>query len=173
VDLNFPKLKFGKKSLLNLTLTICITITLFLVFSIPFVFSVLMAIVTYILFSFAFIFPRRYSYYKFLDEMGDSISNSKFYEEEYSMSAVPFRGYVLACSARIQNDKLMFGRSRHYRIVGLDKIDNIEFEHYCGHKVAKITLENNSNNQVDFYLPWTDLLKQEVELCESTKQANG
>ena len=155
---------------MNFISTACVAVVLFLGLSIPFVFSVLVAITATVFFNFAFIIRYRINYYKFLAQIGEPCTNSEFYKEEYSMSVVPFQGHALACLARVQKDKLMFGRSRHYRVIELDKVNSFEFENFFGHKVAKITLENNSNTQVDLYMPWTDLLKQEVELCESTNK---
>jgi len=112
---------------------------------------------------------RGVKYNRFLCQIGAPISRATFHEGENSMSVVPFNNKPVACSARIDNTTLMFGRAKIYRAVQLNSIENIEFENYFGHQVARLTLSlEESEKQVFFYIPWSDLLQNEVEVCEST-----
>lgn len=84
------------------------------------------------------------------------------------MAAIPFKKIAIACNARVEGNKLLFGRSPVFRAVILESIDQIEFESFFGHNVAKLTLLNKSDVQSSIYIPWSSLLEQDLEIYKST-----
>jgi len=166
---NFPKLKFSIKTLRLTILLIAIVVVMNLGVKLPllnsFLFSSFIILLGLILKG---IF-RRVKYNNFLNSIGTSVSRAKFYEDKNIMSVVPFNNIAVACSARIDDKNLLFGRAKAYRSVQLNSIENIEFENYFGHQIARVTLvSNDSEEQKSFYIPWSDLLENEVEVCEGT-----
>ena len=108
------------------------------------------------------IYRYRRHHSKFLDCFGKSIKNSYFYQSEYAIGAVPFENKFLSCSARIDGDNLLFGRSRHFRSVELGKIIDIEILQCLGHEVAKLEIEDSKDSR-PLFIPWSPLLAEKVK----------
>jgi len=138
-----------------------------LVFSIHWFQSFLLAFLSILLFYIFLVFYRRKKYYKFIKNIGASVSSETFYGSEYIMGAIPFQKIVIACSARIEGDNILFGRSPVFRSVNLDSINDIEVTNFAGHSVAKLTLLNNSDTENTMFIPWSSLLEEKVEFCST------
>jgi len=166
---NFPKLKFSIRTLRLALLLIAIVVVMNLGVKLPLLNSILFSIFIILLGIILKGIFRRVKYNNFLNSIGTSVRRATFYEEKSIMSVVPFNNIAVACSARINNEDLLFGRAKAYRKVQLNSIENIEFENYFGHQVARVTLySTDSEAQKFFYIPWSDLLENEVEVCEGT-----
>ena len=166
---NFPKLKFSIKTLRLTLLLITIVIVMNLGVKLPLLNSILFSSFIILLGIILKGIYRRIKYNNFLNNIGTSVSRATFYEDENIMSVVPFNNKAIACSARIDDESLLFGRAKAYRSVLLNSVENIEFENYFGHQIARITLVSNDlDAQKSFYIPWSDLLENEVEVCEGT-----
>ena len=166
---NFPKLKFSIKTLRLALLLIAIVVVMNLGVKLPLLNSILFSSFIILLGIILKGIFRRVKYNNFLNCIGTSVSRATFYEDKNIMSVVPFNNIAIACSARIDDEALLFGRAKAYRSVPLNSIENIEFENYFGHKIARVTLvSTDSKAQQSFYIPWSDLLESEVEVCEGT-----
>jgi hypothetical protein len=137
------------------------------VFSIHWFQSLLLAFFSILLFYIFLVFYRRKEYYKFIKNIGASISSETFYDCEYVMAAIPFQKIVVACSARIEGDNILFGRSPVFRSVNIESINDIEVTSFAGHSVAKLTLLNNSDAESTMFIPWSSLLEESVEFCST------
>lgn len=167
--INFPKLKFSIKTLRILLVLVILVVAIKFWVKASLVSSIVISSLAILLGIVLTGIYRRVKYNKFLLNIGVSISRATFYEGENIMSVVPFNNKAVACSARINNTTLMFGRAQVYRAVQLDSIESIEFENYFGHQVARVTLlPNKSEEQAVFYIPWSALLENEIEVCEGT-----
>lgn len=164
---NFPKLKFTiKTSRLSLTL-IVLAIVINLSAKVSLLSSILISSLLILLGLVLAGVYRRVKYNNFLNNIGTPVSRATFYEDKNIMSVVPFNNKAIACSARMDAETLLFGRAKAYRSVQLNSIENIEFENYYGHQIAKVTLlSNETEPQKFFYIPWSDLLENEVEVCK-------
>ena len=165
--INFPKTKFSTNTAITLIVMFGIISVLNLVFSIHWFQSFLLAFLSILLFCLFLVFYRRKEYYKFIQNIGVSVSSEIFYDSEYVMGAIPFQKIVIACSARIEDDNILFGRSPVFRSVNLESINDIEVTSYAGHSVAKLTLLNNSDTENTMFIPWSSLLEEKVELCST------
>ena len=166
---NFPKLKFSLKTLRLVLLFIAIVVVMNLGVKLPLLNSIMFSSFIILLGIILKGIFRRVKYNNFLNNIGTSVSRATFYEDKNIMSVVPFNNIAIACSARIDDEALLFGRAKAYRSVQLNSIENIDFENYFGHQVARVTLvSTDSETQKSFYIPWSDLLESEVEVCEGT-----
>jgi len=166
---NFPKLKFSIKTLRLALLLIAIVVVMNLGVKLPLLNSILFSSLIILLGLILKGIFRRVKYNNFLNSIGTSVSRATFYEDKNIMSVVPFNNIAVACSARIDDEALLFGRAKAYRSVQLNSIENIEFENYFGNQIARVTLvSTDSEAQISFYIPWSDLLENEVEVCEGT-----
>jgi energy-coupling factor transporter transmembrane protein EcfT len=166
---NFPKLNFSIKTLRLVLLLFAIVFLMNFVAKLPLFSSILISSFVILLGIILKGIFRRVKYNKFLNNIGIPISRATFYKDENIMSVVPFNDKAIACSARIDDEVLLFGRAKAYRSVQLNSIENIEFENYFGHQIARITLlSNKPEEQKVFYIPWSELLESEVEVCEGT-----
>ena len=167
--INFPKLKFSITTLWLLLVLITLVLVINVGFQAPLFSSIVFTILFILLCLFLKTIYIRIKYNKFLQSIGVAIDKEIFYEHENIMSLVPFDNKSIACSARIDNENLLFGRVQVYRSIKLSSIENIEFQDYSGHQIARITLVSTGiENQKNFYIPWSDFLENEVEVCEST-----
>ena len=124
--------------------------------------SVLLSILSLALLFYFMVIRHRGKHAKFLDGFGASISNSTFYQKEYAIGAVPFSNRFMSCCARIQGNQLFFGRSKHYRVLDLDKIEHVEILECLGHDIAKIEVQGLSQEHA-LCIPWSPLLAEKVD----------
>ncbi|PKF56420.1 hypothetical protein CW748_10735 [Alteromonadales bacterium alter-6D02] len=162
MQVNIPRLKFGKRATLNLVTALCLFFVLakFEVFSIWV--AALLSIVFLLLGQMFYVVYRWKAYYRFLEKLGKPLAGDKFHEAEHLMSIVPFNGHLLSCSVRIAGSTLMFGKPKNYRMIELDEIVKIELESCAGHDVAKITLMQADNIEQSFYIPWSKVFEQSL-----------
>lgn len=166
---NFPKLKFSNNTLLILLVLTLLVAALNILLNAHLINSIVISSLIILLGIVIKGVYRRVQYNKFLLNIGIPINRATFYEGEYVMSVVPFKDKASACSVRIQDKSLIFGRSPVYRAVKLDTIENIELQDYFGHEVARVTLlPNQSEVNNVFYVPWSELLENEIEWCDGT-----
>jgi uncharacterized membrane protein YqaE (UPF0057 family) len=162
MDINFPRHKKLIKSLLLFLLPPIFVLVAFLFLGASVWLAILLSILTLAI-SFYFTVARhRIKHSKFLDSFGTPVKNSVFYQKEYAIGAVPFSSKFMSCCARIENSNLFFGRSRHYRILDLSQLENIEILNCLGHEVAKLEVKENSQEE-PLFIPWSPLLANEVE----------
>jgi hypothetical protein len=119
-------------------------------------------ILSFLFSQFLRVLSKRKIYYRFLDDIGEPVSNKVFFSKEYLMSAVPLNTDSFACSVRVEKGQIMFGASRHFRVIRIDSISDIEFSDYKGHKIAKVSIYRNTPEAMCFYIPWSDQLESEV-----------
>jgi hypothetical protein len=163
MELNFPKhRKVGNSFILFfapgfsvLAISLLLGLTVWL--------SALLSIIALVVLFYFKVLRHRGKYAKFLDNFGVSISNSAFYQNKYAIGAVPFANRFMACCARIEGDQLLFGRSRHYRALDLDKIDHIEILECLGHDIAKLKLQGGNDVEA-LFIPWSPLLADKVDI---------
>jgi hypothetical protein len=166
---NFPKLKFSYNTVKLLLVLSLLIVTVKFVFYAPLINSIVISILILLLGIFIKGIWGRVKYNQFLVNIGEPISRETFYDGEYVISVIPFNNKASACSARIQDNILMFGRAPVYRALKLDIIDDIELQDYFGHQVARVSLLSEHSDDVNvFYVPWSELLEKEIEWCEVT-----
>ena len=161
--INFPKTKFSIITAITLIVMFGIIGISIFVFSIHWFQSFLLAFLSILLFYIFLVFYRRKEYYKFIKNVGVSVSSKSFYDSEYVMAAIPFKKVVIACSARIDGDDILFGRSPVFRSINFESITDIEVTSFAGHSVAKLTLLNNSDDESTMFIPWSSLFEESVE----------
>ena len=164
MDLNFPKLKLGRKALLNFLISITCVFLLVKFLYVAVWAAVIFVILSSLLGQFLFVLRRRKIYHDFLDKIGEPITDREFLSSDYTMSAVPLDDRLFSCSMRLEDSQLMFGTHRHYRILSFDMIQNIDVQYCVGHKIAKIWLNQDKCQANSFCIPWSDLLGEKVEL---------
>lgn len=163
MDVNFPRHRKVKNSLLFFIVPVLAIIAISLALNMSVWLSILFGFLTLAFIFYFNVIRHRGKHSKFLDSFGFKIKNSHFYEKEYTIGAVPFSNRFMSCCARIEENELFFGRSRHYRALNLDRIKHIEIIDCLGHEVAKLEVQG-SNQEEPLYIPWSPLLANQVEI---------
>jgi hypothetical protein len=162
--LNYPKLKLGRKTLLNFLIGITCMFLLVKFLYVAVWAAVIFVILSFLLGNFLFVLRRRKIYHEFLDKIGEPITDTEFLSSDYTMSTIPLDDRLFACSMRLADSQLMFGTHRHYRVLSFDMIQNIDIQYCAGHKIAKIWLYQDKCQTNSFCIPWSDLLGENVKL---------
>ena len=162
MDINFPKHQRVAQSVALFVLPAFCVLVVSMLYGLNLWLSAFLSLLAIAVISFFKIYRYRRHHSKFLDSFGKSIKNSYFYQSEYAIGAVPFANKFLSCSARIEGDNLLFGRSRHFRLVELEKIIDIEILTCLGHEVAKLEIEDSKDDH-PLFIPWSPLLAEKVK----------
>lgn len=154
MKVNYPKLKFGKKSILNLLAIVCSVIAFQKILGGPIVVSILLSILLGLFFIVIRIICRRVRYRRFIKLIGVPVNRKCFYEnDEHLMSLVPFESVYISCMAKVIDSNLMFGNGNTFRKIKIDDIESSEMLECLGHEVTKVTLPKKCDGGVSFFIP--------------------
>jgi hypothetical protein len=163
MEIRFRWLKLTKRSLTILLGIVVLALGLKFGLELSYWTSAFISVLSVLLSTLIVVISRWPKYHSFLDTIGKKISTEEFHKLEPVVSIVPFNGHSISCWARIDGNRLLFGKARHWRSLRLDEIEGVDLFQYAGFEIASLDVTNIKGDKVSFCIPWSKSFQDNVE----------
>ncbi|MDK9682580.1 MULTISPECIES: hypothetical protein [Pseudoalteromonas] len=158
--INFPKVSPNMRTLFSLSVLLILAALFYYVGQFNVINSLLLSLCCVLLVACFLVLSRWKAYINFLKQVGEKIERDRFYKNEHTVSAVPFKSLPIAVHACVDDSALLIKKANSYIAVNFENIHSFEPTEYCGHPIAKVVLVEQKDLEFPLYVPWNEEMAQ-------------
>ena len=122
--------------------------------------SLLLSLCCVLLVACFLVLSRWKAYINFLKQVGEKIERDRFYKNEHTVSAVPFKSLPIAVHACMDDSALLIKKANSHLAGTCENNHSFQPTEYCGHPIAKVVLVEQKDLEFPLYVPWNEEMAQ-------------